>query len=171
VRSLVDTPGQTASNWAIGLANTDIDDSITNGVTGRAPSQNAVFDALAQKVDLNSTQAFTPGFTGFSANPTVVARYVVIGKRCFISIFTSSAGTSNATTFTITGLPVASANTSIDYYGSGFGVDNGSATITTIILPPNSTTISLYKGTANGGSTWTGSGQKYVNFQFSYEIA
>lgn len=50
VRATVDTPGQTAGNWAIsvaGLAN--IDDSITDGITGRAPSQNAVFDALALK--------------------------------------------------------------------------------------------------------------------------
>jgi hypothetical protein len=50
VRALVDTPGQTANNWAIGLANTDIEDSINDGVTGRAASQNAVFDALALKV-------------------------------------------------------------------------------------------------------------------------
>lgn len=57
IRALVDTPGQTATNWAIGLANTDIDDSITDGVIGRAPSQNAVFDALAGK---QATLGFTP---------------------------------------------------------------------------------------------------------------
>ncbi len=49
VRALIDAPAQTAANWSIALANTDIDDSITDGVTGRAPSQNAVFDALALK--------------------------------------------------------------------------------------------------------------------------
>jgi hypothetical protein len=60
VRATVDTPGQTLGNWAIGLANTDLDDSITDGVTGRAPSQNAVFDALALKAALagSSSQAF-----------------------------------------------------------------------------------------------------------------
>lgn len=57
VRALVDTPGQTAANWAIGLANTDIEDSITDGVTGRAPSQNAVYDALQQK---QNSLGFTP---------------------------------------------------------------------------------------------------------------
>lgn len=55
VRALVNTPGQTATNWAIGLANTDVDDSITNGITGRAPSQNAVYDALALKADASTT--------------------------------------------------------------------------------------------------------------------
>lgn len=50
LRAMVDAPGQTATNWAISLASTDIDDSITAGVTGRAPSQNAVSVALANEV-------------------------------------------------------------------------------------------------------------------------
>jgi hypothetical protein len=50
VRAVVDTPGQTAGNWAISIAGTaNIDDAINDGVVGRAPSQNAVFDALALK--------------------------------------------------------------------------------------------------------------------------
>jgi hypothetical protein len=68
IRALVDTPGQTSTNWAIGLANTDIDDSITDGVTGRAPSQNAVFDALALKAPLAS-----PALTGTPTAPTAAA--------------------------------------------------------------------------------------------------
>lgn len=51
VRALNDAPGQDATKWAIALANTDLDDAITSGVTGRAPSQRAVFDALAQKAN------------------------------------------------------------------------------------------------------------------------
>ena len=43
-------------------------DSITNGVTTIAPSQNAVFDALALKSDLNS-----PTFTGTPSAPTPTA--------------------------------------------------------------------------------------------------
>lgn len=50
VRALSDAPGQTAGNWAISLAGlANIDDTITDGVVGRAPSQNAVFDALVLK--------------------------------------------------------------------------------------------------------------------------
>lgn len=56
VRAMVDAPGQTAGNWAIsssGLA--IVDDSITDGITGRAPSQNAVYDALLLKENLLPT--------------------------------------------------------------------------------------------------------------------
>lgn len=59
IRATIDTPGQTLGNWAIGLANTDLDDSITSGVTGRAPSQAAVFTALAGKSDVGHTQALS----------------------------------------------------------------------------------------------------------------
>lgn len=64
-RALVDTPGQSVTNWSIGLANTDLDDSITDGVTGRAPSQNAVFDALALKQDAAAKDA-TGGYAGLT---------------------------------------------------------------------------------------------------------
>ena len=60
IRATIDTPATTAANWAIALANTDIDDGITDGVTGRAPSQNAVFDALALKAPLLSPSFTTP---------------------------------------------------------------------------------------------------------------
>lgn len=54
LRAMLDAPAQVAANWAIGLANTDLDDSITAGVTGRAPSQAAVFTALAGKAAINN---------------------------------------------------------------------------------------------------------------------
>ena len=49
VRALVDNPGQTPSNWAINTADFAITQTITNGVTGQAPSADAVFDALQLK--------------------------------------------------------------------------------------------------------------------------
>lgn len=55
VRAMIDAPGQVAGNWAISLSGMAmIDDSITDGIVGRAPSQNAVFDALALKQPLLS---------------------------------------------------------------------------------------------------------------------
>ena len=47
IRALVDNPGQADINWAIGSANTNIADSVTLGVTGVAPSQNAVALAIS----------------------------------------------------------------------------------------------------------------------------
>ncbi len=57
VRALVNTPGSTSSNWAIATANTSIDDSITDGVSARAPSQNAVYDALLLKTTASTLSA------------------------------------------------------------------------------------------------------------------
>ena len=48
----------TAIDDAIAAAN--IDDAISNGVADRAPSQNAVFDALALKAPLASPTLVTP---------------------------------------------------------------------------------------------------------------
>lgn len=83
VRATVDTPGQTAGNWAIsvaGLAN--IDDVISDGVTGRAPSQNAVFDALALKEDAiaaGTTAQYLRGNKTWSDFATDVRAVVLTG--------------------------------------------------------------------------------------------
>lgn len=61
VRAMVDTPGQTVGNWAIGLANADIDNSITQGITGRAPSQDAVYQALVTAANASNLSAGTLG--------------------------------------------------------------------------------------------------------------
>ena len=54
----------------------------------------------------NSTSTWVPTFAGFSADPTgITARYVLNGKWCTVSL-TMTAGTSNATTMTVT-LPFA----------------------------------------------------------------
>lgn len=82
VRAMVDAPGQTAGNWAIGLANADIDDSITNGVTGRAPSQNAVFAGLAGKeptVAAGTTAQFWRGDKAWTDFATTVRASVLTG--------------------------------------------------------------------------------------------
>jgi hypothetical protein len=77
IRAMVDTPGQLSANWAIGLANTDVDDSITDGVTGRAPSQNAVADALALKASVASLQAHA---TDYSNSHGVTKAQVGLGS-------------------------------------------------------------------------------------------
>ncbi|MET3134953.1 hypothetical protein AAKU55_005256 [Oxalobacteraceae bacterium GrIS 1.11] len=59
IRATLDAPGQLLANWAVGLANTDLEDAIMPGITGRAPSQNAVATALALKANLAS-----PTFSG-----------------------------------------------------------------------------------------------------------
>lgn len=63
VRAMTDNPGQTSENWSIGLASTDIDNSITPGVTARAPSQDAVNKALQNEVTARN-QAIAAVATG-----------------------------------------------------------------------------------------------------------
>lgn len=41
---------------------------------------------------------WVPTFAGFSADPTMTCRYVLVGKMCFFWITTTGHGTSNSTT-------------------------------------------------------------------------
>lgn len=105
VRALVDTPGQTAGNWAVtennigyvaenasnkststSLGSSDtlyptqnavktyadgkVADAINNGTTTVAPSQNAVFDALALKLDASAYDDATAGETTTGTSTT-----------------------------------------------------------------------------------------------------
>ncbi len=109
------------------------------------------------------------GFTGFSANPTgIVARYKLIGKICHICLI-MTAGTSNTTAFTITGLPVTSSGNLQRV--SIAKVLNNSAQVYTAdaFISASSTILSLV---LNGsGSGWTNSGTKSAEGNFFYETA
>lgn len=117
-----------------------------------------------------ASTAWTPGFTGFSANPTVVATYQKVGKRCFIDILNSASGTSNSTAFTITGLPFTSAGTS--QVGVCYAVDGGNPFLSTYYVASGSTTIVMTKGAAaspTAGNNWTNTSSKGANLSFNYE--
>ena len=105
----------------------------------------------------------TIGYTGFTGSvTTTLALYKKIGKTVFINIQCS--GTSNATSFTITGLPFA-AQHSTTYTSFLLGTDNGAnvACVGSI----TSTTITLYNGVT--ATTWTNSGSKGLSSEFFYE--
>lgn len=109
------------------------------------------------------------GFTGFSADPTVrAAYYTKIGKQIIVHIYLV-AGTSNATTFTVTGMPVA-AKTLVNDIQAGFAqtTDNGvtSTSFGLVAIASGSTTLTIYKDAAGGG--WTASGTKAALIQISY---
>lgn len=115
--------------------------------------------------------SWTPGFTGFSAAPTVTARYSLIGKTCTVAIYTTSTGTSDTTGFTITGLPFTCVNNTLRFYGKGIGQDNSAVTGITAWVAPNTTVLTLAKGDSLTAASWTGSGNKDCNITFTYEIA
>lgn len=116
--------------------------------------------------------AFTSTASGFSAVPTnVYSQFKVDGNQCTTWIAHGVAGTSNATSFSVTA-PIASANISNALWG-GFtqGVDNGAfqSAPTVAQLGANTNIINLYKDSS--GASWTGSGGKRIlGLTISYEI-
>ena len=110
---------------------------------------------------------WTPSYSGFSTAPTVIARYIRIGKTIAATMRVTANGTSNATTLTFT-LPVAAAvaTTSI---GSLIAVDNGSGLTTPCRLDTRaaSTTADAYSNPAGGG--WTAANGKDCSGTFIYE--
>jgi hypothetical protein len=107
------------------------------------------------------------GFTGFSANPTgVVATYKKIGKTCFINL-DMTPGTSNANTFTITGLPFTS-GPMLMRTCTLTGVNNSSySNLIEGFVGSGSTTFQL--AISDSSSGWTASGTKGIRGQFFYE--
>lgn len=112
--------------------------------------------------------AYTPTFTGFSADPTVTARFSLHGKVCTVMQYSTAQGTSNATGFT-TIVPITSANIAVYWIGYGQGNDNSTYAANVVAtIGQSTTTITLT--TAGGASNWTASGTKSANFTLIYEI-
>lgn len=114
----------------------------------------------------NSVTLTSTGTTG----GTQTAYYQKIGKMCFISLEMTGDLTSNATTFTFTGLPFTSGTTA---NGNQFipvtRVRNAGAEVFGLgwaAILDGATTITFY---LSGSSTgWTATGGKLVNFRGSY---
>lgn len=122
----------------------------------------------AQPGSSYQTGTFTIGSTGFVSNPSATATYVIFFNR-IVHLFIPPIGpsTSNATTFTLTGLPPAIVS---QFGGSGTlqeqeaGVfDNGAEASGQFLLAFNSNVIQMEKNANLGG--WTASGLKGVGNQ------
>lgn len=109
---------------------------------------------------------WTPGYTGFSVNPTVdFCRFSISGNIVTLMYETNTAGTSNAVGFTITGLPVAPTHVISKIQASV--VDN--TTNLNGVFSISGTTMTLFSSIA--GAAWTAAGQKSITgFTFSYSF-
>lgn len=106
------------------------------------------------------------GFTGFSANPTINnAVYKKIGRTCIMSI-NLTAGTSNATTFTITGMPFTSSANSMINVVSGTNNTAYSGAVDAVVSAGTTTLTLRLSGNASG---WTNSGSKGMQGVIIYE--
>ena len=207
VRALTDTPGQTASNWAITqnnityvpenqankenstldtsttkyptnrlakeYADSKVADAINNGTTTIAPSQNAVFDALALKADDSAVVHDTgdetiAGIKTFSSDPIIPDEVYGAGWNGSLEPPTKNAVYDKIET--IGGSSDFSALTNIIYtdyiiIGSdtsfGIGFANQSSGTGAQVLYPNSE--EGYNGiiTLDSGTTTTGRGAFY----------
>ena len=112
---------------------------------------------------------WAPTFGGFSSDPTVVASYAQIGKTVTARMF-ALAGTSNATTFTVT-LPVAAKSASLQGFAIGPVEDNGTVQSTPglLLTRSGSATADVYLDMAS--TSWTASGSKKADFVITYEAA
>lgn len=119
----------------------------------------------------STSGSVTLSATGFTTVPTGTAYYAVSGNVCTVFLPTISA-TSNASTFTLTGLPVAArpARTQQCQAMLVGAVDN-SGTVGATAFVDTAGTVTLFKvlTIAGGAVVWTGSGSKgLTNSTISY---
>jgi hypothetical protein len=148
---------------------TIIEDSITNGVTTVAPSQNAVFDALALKQTQNNWVDYSSVVTlvGWSSTSVKFIKYLVEGKK--VTIIFSFTGTSNANNITFS-LPINAASSIPTTYGYAYGQNNGSGFSNPSVpfVISNSTVCTVLRDAL--GTAWTNSGIKKTEGTIIYEI-
>lgn len=128
--------------------------------------------AASQLVHMGAWKTWTVGVTGFSADPaSMVGRYCLVGKMCTLAVYMPNLGTSNATTFTVTGIPFTAKNATVHYFSTDGQCTDASAYYGAVFcdISPGGTTIVLTRNFGNLG--WTNSGTKGANFNITYEIA
>ena len=140
------------------------------GALDLSSSGGLYFGALALNGTTFQRGSFTATFTGCSANPTAPMSYVISGNICTVTCTAGTTGTSNATSFTFTGLPVACQPVTnaqfvhvADFEDNGVSFLGGAA-----VFSVSSTTVTLYLAettlTTNrveySSTGWTSSGQK-----------
>jgi hypothetical protein len=165
-----DNATNTTSN---AYADAKVADSITNGVTTIAPSQNSVFDALALKSDKSDFE----DWTSFAGSSTIVGwttpnvtflQYTRTGK--VLTIRGRITGTSNSTSTTIT-IPytLASLGTGQGDFSLLFTNNSiSSATAGVLVGTDNSNVVSFFRdGTFSG---WTIGNTKSIAFLSTFII-
>lgn len=98
---------------------------------------------------------YTLAYTGFSSNPTsVVSRFAVVGKKCFLTWIEGVNGTSNSTSKTIS-LPIPASASMAGVCIFTNVIDNGVQSFGKLIISPSDTTSLIYP---SAGGVWTASG-------------
>ena len=124
----------------------------TTGSAGSLSTPNTAPNAS----NFYETGSFTGTFTGLTTAPTIAVPYTRIGNVVTMHL-NYTGGTSNAGTFTITGMPVSlRPSGERDFYART--VDNGIAWIVSFCAVDSGGVINIFKDA--GGSGFTASGSK-----------
>jgi hypothetical protein len=141
--------------WVSADGDCDVLDTATYPITGNAYSR------VEMPTGFPGWFNWTPTFAGFSSNPSGgIYKFKIDNTRCTCVIRQPTAGTSNATNFTISA-PVTSATITNMYWGTCGAIVNAgtrAATPGDIEIGSNSSTISVNKDTS--AAAWTNSGDK-----------
>lgn len=165
--------GVVAYFYIVGISGTVI--TITGGsdyTLANATITNPGYSHAESPVGFPQWFNYAPTVTGFSATPTgTINRFYISGRKVTLSIYQATAGTSNATTFTIS-LPVTSANPGVAQWESVVtSISDNSSGLTTpgrAYIPNSGTVLTLSKDI--NGAAWTASGTKRGSVQIFYEI-
>lgn len=153
--------------YEVGYVVSDFDD--TGGSSEDLNTiQSGVNDVVTGVSPDGIWQPWNPAFSGFSSNPTITsARWTQVGRVIILNFIRTGSGTSNATTFAMTG-PVDSRVVSKAVFGNH--VDGGTAQTAAGIVKTDlgSDLLTLYKNSSES-STWTNSSTKGADFSISYE--
>lgn len=116
--------------------------------------------------EIGSWIPYTPVWTGFSADPTLVyAGYFREGKKCQVVITINASGTSNATTMTVT-LPF---NALFAIVNMAIITNSGTAAVGRAHTAASSNILTFF-ATITAGA-FTGSGNKSGNVNLTYSVA
>lgn len=124
----------------------------SGGILGQGPITSAFVDMTPDR------GTFTMTHTGFNAGVTSTATWYKIGKAIILNTGTVS-GTSNATTWTATGMPTGLQSSLLQTITIGDAEDNGAGTPATVAVSVSSGTLTFGKGSISGGA-WTNTGTK-----------
>lgn len=142
-----------------------------DGYTTRKLSTNGLFVVMSDGTNwvmVNEVGSWIPfpghNSTGFSASPTVAAKFFRVGKNAVYEYFCVGFGTSNATTYTVAApFPAKAAKDEMCYIANSGTIAVGRYTMTA-----GSATITLFSTLA--GNAFTASGNKLARFTITYEI-
>ncbi len=177
----IDTPSKGASNTITTLYGLKVDDQTVGGTNyaiytgaglvrfGGAVTavSGIVFNGGGTNLNHYEVGTFTATATGLTTSPTTTCWYTRIGNVVTLTLGSISPATSNATSFTYTGLPAAltpSRTAAGDAARYAF-TDNG-VTVSDVIIYVTGTTIGFSRNLV--GTGWTNTGTKYLASNLTY---